>query len=151
MVSKTNKIRNAKMKIRKFKKKANPFKIDKVPYIDYKDITLLQKFMSDRSKIRGRHMSGTNVQEQRDLANAIKNAREMALLPYTKRVSSVKAPRSGEGRGRDGDRRGVEEALLQLDDASIASSTVFADDNISIEAADVATPTADAEAETVEA
>lgn len=42
MVSKTNKIRNAKMKIRKFKKKANPFKIDKVPYIDYKDITLLQ-------------------------------------------------------------------------------------------------------------
>ena len=110
MVSKTNKIRNAKMKIRKFKKKANPFKIDKVPYIDYKDITLLQKFMSDRSKIRGRHMSGTNVQEQRDLANAIKNAREMALLPYAKRVSSTRAPRAGgdredrEDRGDRGDR-----------------------------------------------
>ena len=153
MVSKTNKIRNAKMKIRKFKKKANPFKIDKVPYIDYKDVTLLQKFMSDRSKIRGRHMSGTNVQEQRDIATAIKNAREMALLPYTKRVSSVRAPRSGGERGRDGDRRGAEESLLQLDDATIVSKMVFENDvESSIETApDVAVETVDADVATVKA
>jgi small subunit ribosomal protein S18 len=91
MTSKTNKIRNAREANRKFKKKANPLAIEKVVFIDYKDVSLLQRFMSDRSKIRGQRMSGTNVQQQRDLATAIKNAREMALLPYTKRTVSTRA------------------------------------------------------------
>ena len=62
--------------------KLAPVKFMKVGIIDYKDVSLLQRFMTDRSKIRGQRMSGTNVQQQRELATAIKNAREMALLPY---------------------------------------------------------------------
>jgi small subunit ribosomal protein S18 len=54
--------------------------------------------MSDRSKIRGQRIAGTTVQQQRDIANAVKNAREMALLPYAKRVSSTRAPRPGSDR-----------------------------------------------------
>jgi small subunit ribosomal protein S18 len=117
MTSKKNKARSARAlreNARKFKKKANPLKIDKVEYIDYKDVSLLQKFMSDRSKIRGRAVSGTTVQEHRELANAIKNAREMALLPYAKRVTSTRAPRGGAGR--------EEEADLEMEDASLGST-----------------------------
>lgn len=117
MTSKKNKARAARESTRKFKKKANPLNAEKVGYIDYKDVSMLQRFMSDRSKIRGRRMSGVDVQQQRDLATAIKNAREMALLPYTKRVASTRAPRAG------GDRREgrEEEATLELDDARIGA------------------------------
>ncbi len=51
--------------------------------IDYKDTVLLRKFISERGKIRARRVTGVSVQEQRQIAKAIKNAREMALLPYT--------------------------------------------------------------------
>ena len=50
--------------------------------IDYKDVALLRKFISDRGKIRARRVTGVSVQEQRQIARAVKNAREMALLPY---------------------------------------------------------------------
>ena len=50
--------------------------------IDYKDVALLRKFISDRGKIRSRRITGVTVQEQRKISKAIKNAREMALLPY---------------------------------------------------------------------
>lgn len=122
MTSKKNKIRNAREANRKFKKKANPLNPEKIEYIDYKDVALLQRFMSDRSKIRGQRMSGTNVQQQRDIATAVKNAREMALLPYTKRVTSTRAPRPGrdDERGERGERRDRdEERTLELDDAVI--------------------------------
>jgi small subunit ribosomal protein S18 len=56
-----------------------------VEYIDYKDVDLLKRFISDRGKIRSSRVTGTNPQYQRLLAEAIKNAREMALLPYTNR------------------------------------------------------------------
>ena len=55
---------------------------DKVEFVDYKDINALRKFISERGKIRARRITGVNVQEQRLIARAIKNAREMALLPY---------------------------------------------------------------------
>ena len=81
---------------RKIKKKANVLSAEKIEYIDYKDVNLLQRFMSDRSKIRGQKINGNTVQQQRELATAIKNAREMALLPYTKRVASAgRGPRRG--------------------------------------------------------
>jgi small subunit ribosomal protein S18 len=73
----------AKPILRKPKKKQNPLKAAKVTYIDYKDTALLRKFISDRGKIRARRVTGVSVQEQRQIASAIKNAREMALLPYT--------------------------------------------------------------------
>ena len=56
---------------------------DRTSYIDYKDTALLRKFISDRGKIRARRVSGNCTQHQRDVAVAIKNSREMALLPYT--------------------------------------------------------------------
>jgi small subunit ribosomal protein S18 len=58
---------------------------DKVTYVDYKDISMLRRFVSDRGKIRARRVTGTCSQHQRDVAAAVKNAREMALLPYSTR------------------------------------------------------------------
>ena len=77
---------------KKFKKKTSVLVTEKVEYVDYKDVNLLHRFVSDRSKIRNRRVTGNTVQQQRDIANAVKNAREMALLPYTKRVSPARAP-----------------------------------------------------------
>lgn len=67
------------------KRKDCYFCANKITYIDYKDIALLRKFISDRGKIRARRVTGTTPQCQRQLAAAIKNAREMALLPYSVR------------------------------------------------------------------
>ncbi|MGW5387511.1 30S ribosomal protein S18 [Nocardia sp. NPDC003963] len=50
--------------------------------IDYKDVPLLRKYVSERGKIRARRVTGNCVQHQRDVAIAVKNSREMALLPY---------------------------------------------------------------------
>ncbi len=74
----------AKPVLRKPKKKINPLKTAKIEgAIDYKDTVLLRKFISDRGKIRARRVTGVSVQEQRAIAKAVKNAREMALLPYS--------------------------------------------------------------------
>jgi small subunit ribosomal protein S18 len=70
---------------KKQKKKFCIFCKDKIQYVDYKDVGLLRKFISDRGKIRARRVSGNCAQHQRDVATAVKNAREMALLPYTAR------------------------------------------------------------------
>ena len=83
---------------KKPKKKTSILFQERVTYVDYKDVNLLQRFVSDRSKIRARRVSGNDVQQQREVATAVKNAREMALLPYTKRVATQRGPRGG-GRG----------------------------------------------------
>src|SRR5207245_589498 len=70
---------------KKQKKKFCIFCKDKIDYVDYKDVSMLRKFVSDRGKIRARRVSGNCAQHQRDVATAVKNAREMALLPYTAR------------------------------------------------------------------
>ena len=67
------------------KRKECYFSKHKIEYIDYKDVALLRRFMSDRGKIRSARVTGTSPQYQKLLAEAIKNAREMALLPYTSR------------------------------------------------------------------
>ena len=69
--------------VRKPKKKMNPLKAAKIDVVDYKDTALLRKFISDRGKIRARRVTGVSTQEQRAIARAVKNAREMALLPYS--------------------------------------------------------------------
>ncbi|MFH9419913.1 30S ribosomal protein S18 [Streptomyces sp. NPDC017529] len=61
----------------------NPLDAAGITYIDYKDTDLLRKFISDRGKIRSRRVTRVSAQQQRQLARAIKNAREMALLPYS--------------------------------------------------------------------
>jgi ribosomal protein S18 len=70
---------------RRFKKKVCYFCAESIEHIDYKDVALLRKFMSDRAKIRSSRVTGNCVQHQRRVARAIKNARELALLPYTNR------------------------------------------------------------------
>ncbi|MCB0919597.1 MAG: 30S ribosomal protein S18 [Actinobacteria bacterium] len=69
--------------VRPIRKKPCQFCLDKVGYIDYKDVNLLRKYISDRGKIRARRVTGNCNQHQRDIAAAVKNAREVALLPYT--------------------------------------------------------------------
>ncbi|AXY54767.1 SSU ribosomal protein S18p [Rhodococcus aetherivorans] len=64
------------------KKKVCTFCKEKNVQIDYKDTTLLRKYVSDRGKIRARRVTGNCVQHQRDVAIAVKNSREVALLPY---------------------------------------------------------------------
>ncbi len=108
MASKKNKARSARdANPRKFKKKTSVLVIEKVEYVDYKDVDLLSRFMSDRAKIKNRRVAGNNLQQQREIANAVKVAREMALLPYAKRVASTRTGgrrgERGEGGGR-GDR-----------------------------------------------
>ena len=66
-------------------KRPNPLDQAGVTYIDYKDTDLLRRFISDRGKIRSRRVTRVTSQQQRRLARAIKNAREMALLPYAPR------------------------------------------------------------------
>lgn len=58
---------------------------EKVGYVDYKDTALLRRFVSDRGKIRARRVTGSCSRHQRDIALAVKNAREMGLLAYTVR------------------------------------------------------------------
>jgi small subunit ribosomal protein S18 len=60
-----------------------PFSGPKAPKIDYKDVRLLGKYISDQGKILPRHITGVCAEKQRELANAIKRARMLALLPYT--------------------------------------------------------------------
>ena len=89
---------------RRGKKKVCIFCKEHVAWVDYKDVSLLRKFMSDRGKIRARRVSGNCAQHQRAVALAIKTARELALLPYTQRTASDRpGPRgSGRGAGRGG-------------------------------------------------
>lgn len=70
---------------KKQKKKFCVFCQNKVDHVDFKDVATLRKFISDRGKIRARRVTGNCTQHQRDVASAVKNAREMALLPYSTR------------------------------------------------------------------
>jgi ribosomal protein S18 len=70
---------------KKAKKKFCAFCKDRVDHVDFKDVAALRKFISDRGKIRARRVTGNCSQHQRDVAAAIKVAREMALLPYSSR------------------------------------------------------------------
>ena len=70
---------------KKQKKKICIFCKDRVDHVDYKDVMTLRKFVSDRGKIRARRVSGNCSQHQRDVAVAVKNARELALLPFSSR------------------------------------------------------------------
>ncbi len=78
--------RKAKRNFKKtgfFKKRVCRFCVDKVEAIDYKDINRLIKFVTERGKIVPSRVSGTCAKHQRKLAQAIKRARYLALLPYT--------------------------------------------------------------------
>lgn len=98
-------VRKSKDNGRRTKKKVSILSQERVEYVDYKDVNLLRRFMSDRGKIRSRRVTGNSAQQQSAVAMAIKNAREMALLPYANRVTQA---RTGRGeRGERGDRSGL--------------------------------------------
>lgn len=90
---------------RRAKKKTSLLIAEGVEYVDWKDVNLLRRFMSDRSKVRARRVTGNNAQQQADVAKAIKNAREMALLPYVTRITQQRGARGDRGpRGDRADR-----------------------------------------------
>ena len=68
---------------RKGRKKVCAFCVDKITEIDYKDINRLRRFINERGKILPRRMSGNCAKHQRQLSEAIKRARAIALLPFT--------------------------------------------------------------------
>jgi len=68
-------------KMRK-RRKVCQFCVDKCEHIDYKDTARLRRFLSERSKILPRRTTGTCAHHQRELTEAIKRARQIALLPY---------------------------------------------------------------------
>jgi|SRR5579875_1305448 len=84
------------------KKKVCVFCKEHVTWVDYKDVNLLRRFMSDRGKIRSRRVTGNCAQHQRDVQVAIKTARELALLPYTQRTVSERGPGRGPRSARAG-------------------------------------------------
>jgi small subunit ribosomal protein S18 len=83
------------------KKKVSILNTEQVEWIDYKDVNLLRRFMSERAKIRARRVTGNSTQQQRQVAKAIRLSREMALLPYSVRQVTQ---RKGGRRGDRGDR-----------------------------------------------
>src|SRR5690606_36156019 len=94
------KVKRAKNKdnSRRAKKKVSILTQERVEYVDYKDVNLLRRFMSDRAKIRARRVTGNDDQQQREVSRAIKNAREMALLPYSSRVTTQRGQRDRDRR-----------------------------------------------------
>ena len=89
---------------RRIKKKPCALCRDNTEWVDYKDVPMLRKYMSDRGKIRSRRVTGNCAQHQRALAQAIKTARELILLPYTQRTVTERP--GGRGGGRDRGERG---------------------------------------------
>jgi small subunit ribosomal protein S18 len=89
------------------KKKTSILTSERVVWIDYKDVNLLRRFMSERAKIRARRVTGNSQQQQVAVARAIRIAREMALLPYSVRQVTQRSKggrRDGGDRGDRGDR-----------------------------------------------
>ncbi len=130
---------------RRAKKKVSLLLTERVEYVDWKDVNLLRRFMSDRAKIRARRDTGNSTQQQAEIARAIKNAREMALLPYASRVTQTRGPkRDGErGRGRERDRD------LPAPDIEVPAAALVDDTELDADVADEvqADETAAAEAE----
>jgi small subunit ribosomal protein S18 len=103
------------------KKKVCIFCSEHIKWVDYKDVNVLRRFMSDRGKIRARRVSGNCAQHQRDVAIAIKTARELALLPYSQRTVAERGGGRGrredrEDRGYRGDREDREDRSAPMED-----------------------------------
>ena len=121
---------------RRGKPKVCIFCRDHITFVDYKDVNLLRRFISDRAKIKARRTTGTCVQHQRDVAVAIKTSRELALIPYTQRTVSDKAGgREGRGRGGPGGGRpsGDRPLAVPVIETNGDADVVYAVDDVDIE------------------
>jgi small subunit ribosomal protein S18 len=83
------------------RRKPCPYCREKIEQVDYKDLSSLRRFISDRGKIRSRRITGACRRHQNQIARAVKRARELALLPY---VAEGSGGRERGGRGDRGDR-----------------------------------------------
>src|SRR5580700_10057046 len=101
------------------KKKVCVFCKDHTEWVDYKDVNLLRRFMSERGKIRARRVTGNCTQHQRDVQVAIKTARELALLPYVQRTASERGP------GRPRPTPGREDAVETEDGAGPEEAAAY--------------------------
>jgi len=100
----------ASLRPRRGKPKVCVFCRDSIPWVDYKDANLLGRFLSERAKIKARRTTGNCNRHQREVAVAIKTARELALLPYAKRtVAERLGGRGGRGGRGPGGPRGPRE------------------------------------------
>lgn len=113
-------------------------------WVDYKEIDLLRRFINDRGRIKARGATGTCAQHQRDVATAVKTARELALLPYAVRIvgSESRGGRGGERRGNAAasptpDAPDADTSLPVLEDAVDPDE---AEDSVSSEAVDPSLP-----------
>jgi small subunit ribosomal protein S18 len=115
------------------KKKISILNTEQVEWIDYKDVNLLRRFMSERAKIRARRVTGNSTQQQRQVAKAIRLAREMALLPY-----SVRQVTQRKGGRRDrGDRGELREEMPPRPTESRESEPTESDDTFVVEVDEV--------------
>jgi small subunit ribosomal protein S18 len=96
------------------KKKVSILSSESIDWVDYKDVNLLRRFMSERAKIRARRVTGNSAQQQRAVARAIRVAREMALLPYSVRQVTQRGRGGRRDRDRDRDREMPPEAPLEV-------------------------------------
>jgi small subunit ribosomal protein S18 len=120
--------RTSKDAARRVKKKPCALCRDHIEWVDYKDVGLLRKYMSDRGKIRSRRVTGNCAQHQRGVALAIKTARELVLLPYTQRtVTERPGGRRGGGRGAPGERRGPRPGEAEAEEAAGADLETLAE------------------------
>jgi small subunit ribosomal protein S18 len=96
------------------KKKLSVLSSENITWIDYKDVNLLRRFMSERAKIRARRVTGNTAQQQRAVARAIRIAREMALLPYSVRQVTQRSKTSRRERERERERTAEFEAAREV-------------------------------------
>jgi small subunit ribosomal protein S18 len=133
---------------RRVKKKPCALCRDNTEWVDYKDVPMLRKYMSDRGKIRSRRVTGNCAQHQRALAMAIKTARELVLLPYTQRTVTERP--GGRGGGRDRGERG-ERAERTLSDTIGADAPRDRAQDVEIIRDEAAAPAADAASDELDA
>ena len=123
----------ASLRPRRGKPKVCVFCRDSIPWVDYKDANLLGRFLSERAKIKARRTTGNCNRHQREVAVAIKTARELALLPYAKRtVAGRLGGRGGRGGrgpgGPRGPREDRDEAPIAAEEASVEAAGAVAEE-----------------------
>ena len=127
----------ASLRPRRGKPKVCVFCRDSIPWVDYKDANLLGRFLSERAKIKARRTTGNCNRHQREVAVAIKTARELALLPYAKRTVAERlggrGGRGGGGRGGPGGGPGRgpredQESSARADEAAVEASDAVVED-----------------------
>jgi small subunit ribosomal protein S18 len=119
-VQKKRKPAEVKGRVRRGRPKVCMFCAEHAEWVDYKDVALLRRFINDRGRIKARGATGTCAQHQRDVALAVKTARELVLLPYVVRTFAVD---KGDRRGGSGPRRGRPSERTPAADGAGATET----------------------------